>query len=93
MQKMNAEVWQKLKTRIKQRWESLSDEDLDPCRDDFPSLLLNIQHICQEPRSVVLDYIDNLWFEIFVRGTKQTFSLGPQAEQSLNANAQAVTSL
>lgn len=93
MQKMNQQVWDNFKIRLKQRWQGLKDSDLDPYRDDLGTLSLNIQHAFGEPRSVVQGFVDNLWFEIFVRGARNNFSLnGLQSRLSGGSQAHAAFS-
>lgn len=75
MQKMSQKIWDKFKQRLKERWDGLSDSDMDPYREDLSSLSARIQSTYGDSREVVQGFIDNLWFEIFVRGTKNNFTL------------------
>lgn len=72
---MNADkVWENFKLRLVSRWESLDDRELDACRNDFESLCLKIQELSKEPKTVIQNFIDNLWFELFVRPSRQNHS-------------------
>jgi len=73
MKNSNNPFWEKFKARIKGRWQQLSDEDLEYCRNDFQVLSEQIQMRCEESRDTVQNYIDNLWFEIYVRGAKDIY--------------------
>lgn len=52
----------------------MDNSDLDACRNDFDSLCLKIEDLSQEPKTVIQNFIDNLWFELFVRPSRQNHS-------------------
>ncbi|MDP3919931.1 MAG: hypothetical protein Q8R76_03895 [Candidatus Omnitrophota bacterium] len=63
--------WQRFKERVKNRWTSLRDSDLDVYQRDFNQLTEQIRAHCDESRDVVRNFIDILWFEIYVQGSRQ----------------------
>ncbi|HTL46898.1 MAG TPA: hypothetical protein VL688_02410 [Verrucomicrobiae bacterium] len=79
MPKKHSQFWEKFKARLKERWEDLQDDEIDLCINDFDLLSVKIQQRFHESRDVVQDYVDNLWFEIFVRSARQTY---PQEQGS-----------
>jgi|GEM_PF-1820562 len=65
--------WITFREKIKNRWQVLSDNDIDRCRGHFTALANIIERRCNESRLAVIDYIDNLWFEIYVRNSRHQF--------------------
>lgn len=65
--------WNLFKSRLRARWKDLSDHELDRCRGSFGVLARIIERRFNESRDGVIDYIDNLWFEIYVRGSRHRF--------------------
>lgn len=66
--------------RIKERWSFVQVDELECCRNDFDLLSCKLQECTHESKEVVRNFVDNLWFEIYVRGTKQgvpSFELQP----------------
>lgn len=62
--------WRQFKDRVKLRWDELSDSELDRLEGRFNLLSDLIQQRFDESHEVVQDFIDNLWFEIYVRGSR-----------------------
>lgn len=73
MRQPDPQHWENFKVRLKLRWKQLTDEDIEACRDNFNTLSDRVQACCGESREVAQNFIDNLWFEIYVRGAKQTY--------------------
>jgi hypothetical protein len=65
--------WENFKERIRTRWEGLESSDLDLCRHDYRQLVDKIYQGSNDSREAVQNYVDNLWFEIFVRASRQTW--------------------
>ena len=63
--------WQSFKERVKDRWARLRDSDLDIYQGDFNQLTEQIRRQCDASRDEVRNFIDSLWFEIYVRGSRQ----------------------
>ena len=67
---LEAHAWNRFKNRLRGRWDSLSEKELDRYEGRFDSLVKIIHERCSEPRDEVQNFIDNLWFEIYVRGSR-----------------------
>lgn len=65
--------WTAFKQRVQNRWRDISDHEIERCRGRFAVLSGIIARRCNESRNAVMDYIDNLWFEIYVRGSRHRF--------------------
>jgi broad specificity phosphatase PhoE len=63
--------WERFKERLKLRWSGLSDQELDEYRGEFDLLCRAIAESFDESRATVQNFVDNLWFEVYVRGSKQ----------------------
>lgn len=73
MKDITSEFWKRFKQRVRSRWKGLQDEEIELYRDDMDRLCDRIHERFHEPRIRVQDFIDNLWFEIFVRSSKQGY--------------------
>lgn len=65
--------WDTFRSKIQNRWQNLSDNEIDRCRGHFSALARTIERRCNESRLGVMDYIDNLWFEVYVRNSRHQF--------------------
>jgi len=68
MRSLSSLHWEKFKNRIKSRWEDIRDEELESCRSDFNLISSVIQKHSRESKDIIRNFVDNLWFEIYVRG-------------------------
>jgi hypothetical protein len=63
--------WETFKTRLKSRW-NLPDSEIDRYQSNLNLLCQKIQTHYQESRIIVQDFVDNLWFEVFVRSSRKS---------------------
>lgn len=73
-EKTHKAVWEMFKARIKDRWGNLTDELIDSHKNDLNTLVSHIQGVSEESRQVIQDYVDSLWFEIYVRRSRSSYS-------------------
>jgi|GEM_PF-856527 len=73
----NQAVWEMFKARLKERWKNLTDDLIDAHKNDFNTLIAHIQSVSEESREVIQDYVDSLWFEIYVRPSRSSYSKNP----------------
>lgn len=59
--------WNSYKVQLKKRWNNLTDYEIDHYRGSFNHLAKAIEIKCSESHEVVQDFIDRLWFEIYLR--------------------------
>lgn len=67
---LEAHAWNRFKRRLRDRWDFLSERELNRYEGKFDLLVKIIHQRCREPKEEVQNFIDNLWFEIYVRGSR-----------------------